>query len=39
MKEVDVARPVVELLRERGWKVYQEVESNRGRADLVAECG
>jgi hypothetical protein len=39
--EADLARPLVEQLRELGWRVYQEVEwySNGPRADIVATQG
>jgi hypothetical protein len=39
--EADLARPLVEQLRELGWTVYQEVEwySNGPRADIVATQG
>jgi hypothetical protein len=38
-KEVAVARPVVEYLREQDWEVYQEVECISGVADIVAVRG
>lgn len=39
--EAELARPLVEQLRELGWTVYQEVEwySNGPRADIVATQG
>jgi hypothetical protein len=39
--EADLARPLVEQLRELGWRVYQEVEwyTNGPRADIVATQG
>jgi hypothetical protein len=37
MKEVDVARPVVEWLRSQDYEVYQEVILGRGGGDAVAD--
>jgi len=36
ISEVDIARPVVEYLKDGGWTVYQEVETISGIADIVA---
>jgi len=36
LKEVDIARPVVEHLIGGGWDVYQEVETLYGIADVIA---
>lgn len=36
ISEVDIAKPVVEYLNEKGWSVYQEVETISGIADIVA---
>lgn len=35
-REVDIARPVVEHLGQKGWEVYQEVETLFGVADIIA---
>lgn len=42
LREVDVARPIVQGLQDSGWEVYQEVEPKRGKggvADIVAKLG
>jgi hypothetical protein len=41
VKEIDIARPVVEYLKNLGWVVYQEVQIFSGgpRADIIAKQG
>jgi len=36
LTEVEIARPVVEYLDDRGWEIYQEVETLHGIADIIA---
>lgn len=36
MKEIDIAKPVIDYVKEFGWEVYQEVFDGRKRADIVA---
>ena len=37
--ESELAKPVVEWLKDLKWDVYQEVQTGRGRADIVATQG
>jgi hypothetical protein len=39
ISETEIARAVVEMLREWGWEVYQEVVGPAGRCDIVGKRG